>query len=127
MKAFVAVIGIGVAMAAPAAGQQSVPLYKDLGNHHHKVSTVSVRAQQYFDQGLKLAYGFNHAEAIRSFRAAQAADPNCAMCFWGEAFAFGPNINGAMDSASAAAAFRAIQQARRLSSKATAKERAYIE
>lgn len=127
MKTFGAVIGVALVMAAPAAGQQSVPLYKDLGNHHHKVSTTSVRAQQYFDQGLKLTYGFNHAEAIRSFRAAQAADASCAMCFWGEALAFGPNINGVMDSASAAAAFQAIQQAKKLAGKATAKERAYID
>ena len=126
MKTFVAVIGLGLAVAAPALGQ-NVPLYKDLGNHHHTVTTTSKAAQQYFDQGLKLTYGFNHAEAIRSFRAAQAADASCAMCFWGEALAFGPNINGAMDSASAVAAFQAIQRARKLTGKATAKERAYID
>jgi tetratricopeptide (TPR) repeat protein len=88
---------------------------------------MSRDAQAYFNQGLRLTYGFNHAEAVRSFRAAQAEDPNCAMCYWGEALAFGPNINGAMDSASAAAAYQAIQKARTLAGRASPKERAYID
>ena len=54
--------------------------------------------QRYFDQGLRLAFGFNHAEARRAFRAAQQHDPDCAMCFWGEAFVLGPNINAPMDA-----------------------------
>lgn len=126
MKIIYVVAGLGLfAAATPARAQEQVPLYTDLGSHTHKIETKSAKAQQYFDQGLKLTYGFNHAEAIRSFRAAQAADPACAMCFWGEALAFGPNINGAMDSASAAAAYRAIQQAGKLVS--TPRERAYID
>jgi tetratricopeptide (TPR) repeat protein len=112
--------------ALPASAQKPVPLYTDLGDHTHPITTESKLAQQYFDQGLRLTYGFNHAEAIRSFRAAQAADPQCAMCFWGEALAFGPNINGAMDSASAAAAFKAIKRARALGKNASAGERGFI-
>lgn len=61
------------------------------------ITTSSPDAQRHFDQGLALAYGFNHAGAIASFREAQKLDPTCAMCFWGEALAYGPNINAPMD------------------------------
>ncbi|HET9439103.1 MAG TPA: hypothetical protein VFO52_02985 [Longimicrobiales bacterium] len=125
-RALLAAITLAFSAAQPARGQNPAPLYPDLGNHHHGISTKVAQAQQYFDQGLRLTYGFNHAEAIRSFRAAQAADPKCAMCFWGEALAFGPNINAAMDSASGVAAFAAVQRAAALSDNATSKERAYI-
>ena len=104
----------------------SVPLYPDLGDHHHSITTSNPDAQRYFDQGLRLVYGFNHAEAIRSFRRAQQLDSTCAMCYWGEALARGPNINVAMDSASAAAAYAAIQRAQAVPARITAKERAYI-
>src|SRR5574341_1522003 len=96
------------AVASPA---DSVPLYENLGDHHRAITTSVPRAQRYFDQGLRLSYGFNHAEAIRAFRAAQRLDPTCAMCWWGEAYAWGPNINNAMDSASGVAAYAAAQQA----------------
>jgi tetratricopeptide (TPR) repeat protein len=89
----------------------SVPLYDNLGDHRRAVTTSVPRAQQYFDQGLRLSYGFNHPEAIRAFREAQRLDPNCAMCWWGEAYAWGPNINAPMDSASGVAAHAAAQQA----------------
>ncbi len=69
------------------------PLFKGMGNYHRTISTSSEGAQRYFNQGMVLSFGFNHAESIRSFRAAQRLDPNCAMCFWGEALATGPNIN----------------------------------
>ena len=54
-------------------------------------------AQRYFDQGLRLTYAFNHPEALRAFKEAQRRDPDCAMCYWGEAFVLGPNINAPMD------------------------------
>ena len=69
------------------------PLLKGLGNHSHKISSNVYGVQRYFDQGLIMAFAFNHAESIRSFKAAQKLDPGCAMCFWGEALALGPNIN----------------------------------
>src|SRR5215470_1821679 len=69
------------------------PLFKGMGEFHRVITTKDAGAQRYFDQGMVLAFGFNHAEAIRSFRAAQKLDPACAMCFWGEALATGPNIN----------------------------------
>lgn len=71
----------------------TAPLFDGMGDFHRAVTTNSPEAQRYFDQGMVLAFGFNHAEAVRSFRAAQSLDPNCAMCFWGEALATGPNIN----------------------------------
>ena len=71
----------------------TAPLFNDLGNHHYAITTLPSSRQRYFDQGMMLAFGFNHAEAVRSFRAAQRLDPACAMCFWGEALATGPNIN----------------------------------
>lgn len=57
-----------------------VPLYTNLGFHHKRISTQVPSAQQYFDQGLRLVYGFNHAEAIRAFTHAAELDPTCAMC-----------------------------------------------
>jgi tetratricopeptide (TPR) repeat protein len=103
------------------------PLYDNLGNLHHQITTASPEAQRYFDQGLTLSYAFNHAEAIRSFRQAAAIDPDCAMCYWGVAYALGPNINAPITPEAAKDAFDAIGQARQRAAKASPKERAYIE
>jgi hypothetical protein len=73
-------------------------LWTNLGNLTYAVTTTNPEAQKFFDQGLRLAYGFNHAEALRSFRHAQTLDPACAMCFWGEALVLGPNINAPMSA-----------------------------
>ena len=75
------------------AQRAGAPLFEGMGEYHMPITTTDVDAQRYFDQGMVLAFGFNHAESIRSFRAAQTLDPSCAMCFWGEALATGPNIN----------------------------------
>lgn len=104
----------------------TVPLYHNLGDLHHEISTSVPLAQQYFDQGLRLSYGFNHAEAIDAYRQAIELDPNCAMCYWGIAWALGPNINAAMDSASGVAAYEAIQKAAKLSEHASPNHRALI-
>ncbi len=109
------------------------PLFEGMGNHHHPISTDDPWAQKYFDQGLVIDFAFNHAESVRSFKAAQTLDPKCAMCYWGEALALGPNINvtsngkAVMDEASQKAAFTAIQKARELKSKATQREQDYID
>ena len=116
-----------VAPAPPQSSSETVPLYKDLGSHHKSISTKVPATQQYFDQGLRLVYGFNHAEAIRSFTRAAELDPTCAMCYWGIALANGPHVNAPMDAASGAAAYAAAQKALALTSHATAPERAYIE
>ena len=93
------------------AQQAPPPLYNDLGPHHKAVGTRVPVAQQYFDQGLRLVYGFNHAEAIRSFTRATELDPACAMCWWGIAYAYGPHVNAGMDSASGVKAYEAAQKA----------------
>ncbi len=98
-----------------------------MGPHVRPVSTNSAPAQQYFNQGLAFLYGFNHDEAIRSFEAAAALDPNCAMAYWGIATANGPHINNpAVDDAHAKAAWKALARAKELSSRATPVERALI-
>jgi tetratricopeptide (TPR) repeat protein len=129
---------LGIAFATPAAAQHaeanmsavpadSVPLYDSLGTQSRAVTTSSVLAQRYFDQGLRLTYGFGHGEAVRSFRAAVALDPECAMCWWGIAWARGPYINAEMDSTGGVEAYDAIQNALRRTRTATAEERALIE
>jgi tetratricopeptide (TPR) repeat protein len=110
--------------AQPGGG---VPLYDNLGTHHYEISTTVPRAQQYFDQGLRLYYAFNHGEAIRAFNEAARLDPRCAMCYWGTALAYGPNINLPMDSASGVAAWDALGEAMARREHGTAKERALIE
>jgi tetratricopeptide (TPR) repeat protein len=102
------------------------PLWDGLGSLTYKITTASPQAQSYFDQGLRLAYAFNHAEAQRSFRKAEKLDPHCAMCFWGEALVLGPNINQPMQEEAAQPAFAAIQKAKALASSATPREQVLI-
>src|SRR5882724_12985036 len=105
------------------AQQAAPPLYTDLGTHHKAVGTPVPLAQQYFDQGLRLVYGFNHAEAIRSFTRATELDPTCAICWWGIAFAYGPHVNAGMDSASGVKAYEASQKALSLKRRAPSWQR----
>lgn len=115
------------------AARAGAPLFDGMGNHHHPVTTRDPDAQRYFDQGLVIDFAFNHAESVRSFRAAQKLDPDCAMCFWGEALALGPNINvtsngkAIMSDADRVAAYAAIQKAVALKDKVSDKERDYID
>jgi tetratricopeptide (TPR) repeat protein len=113
--------------AASLPAQTQVKLYTDLGTHQKAIGTKVPEAQKYFDQGLRLVYGFNHAEAIRSFTRATELDPACAMCWWGIAYAYGPHVNAGMDSASGVIAYQAAQKARSLSNSAPPWQRAYIE
>ncbi len=109
------------------------PLFDGMGTYSRKITTASEHANRYFNQGMVLAFGFNHAESIRSFRAAQRLDPGCAMCFWGEALATGPNINvtskgkAVMSEADRKSAFAAINRALALKDTATPAEQALIE
>lgn len=100
------------------------PLLSGLDNQTHPVSTHSPLAQRFFDQGLTLTYAFNHAEAVRSFRQAALIDPDCAMAYWGQALALGPNLNATMTVEHGREAYDAIQLA--LVSRANEKEHAYI-
>ncbi len=113
--------------AASLSAQSPVPLYTDLGTHQKRIGTKVPVAQQYFDQGLRLVYGFNHAEAIRSFTKATELDSACAMCWWGIGYAYGPHVNAGMDSASGVLAYQAVQKALSLSRAAPAWQRAYID
>lgn len=105
----------------------ATPLYQNLGSLHHEVTTKSDLAQQYFDQGLRLTYAFNHDEAIKSFKQALVHDSTCAMCYWGIAYALGPNINLPMDSSLVRPAWDASYNAVRFSVNVSPRERAYID
>jgi tetratricopeptide (TPR) repeat protein len=120
-----ALLAASAVAAVPGSG--AVPLYPDLAAAGFAVSTLSAEAQRWFAQGLMLTYGFNHAGAVASFRRAQAADPQCAMCWWGEAMALGPNINAPMDDRDRGAALAALERALQLKAAATPRERALIE
>ena len=109
------------------ADKPGAPVFEGLGDHHHPITTSVPQTQMFFDQGVRLLFGFNHAEAIRSFREAARLDPDCAMCWWGVAFALGPNINLAMQPDAVAPAYAALQMARALEPHASAEERAWIE
>lgn len=122
MAAIAAILGF-IANAAA----QDVPLYDDLGDYHYSVTTSEPLVQKYFDQGVRLYYAFNHAEAIRAFREAQRLDPTCAMCWWGEALAWGPNINLPIDEPSSIAAYAASVEALARKEHASEKEKAMID
>lgn len=118
---------MSAANPAAAFADSEPPLWDGLGAVSYKVTTTSERAQAYFNQGLRLAYAFNHEEAQRAFRMGQKLDPECAMCFWGEAYVLGPNINLPMQEPAVAPAFAAAQKAKALAGKASPRERALID
>ena len=104
----------------------SVTLVTGLGDIHHPVSTDVIQAQEFFDQGLRFIYVFNHDEAARSFQHAAELDPKLAMAFWGVAEAVGPNYNDPADPDRYKKAHDAAQKALDLSSRASPTEQAYI-
>jgi tetratricopeptide (TPR) repeat protein len=106
---------------------QIAPRLQNLGDHKLIVTTRSPRAQLFMSQGMMLTYGFNHAEASRSFREAARLDPNCAMAYWGMAFVMGPNINLAMPPENEPKAYEMIQKAIALKKNASEREQAYID
>ena len=135
-------IGVGAAQTSapahrhyerPAGYEQSAPgvplapRLQNLGVHTFKVTTKSPRAQAFVNQGVNLAYGFNHAEAARAFAEAARLDPECAMAYWGQALVLGPNINAAMAAEDEPKALELVQRAVSLKRNATARERAYID
>ena len=119
---------------APASGaaqqfyskQQSTLRLQNLGKHAFPVSTNNPLAQQYINQGLNLAYGFNHAEARQAFREAARLDPGLAMAYWGQALVLGPNINAMMEPNEEPQALEIMQQAKSLMARASDKEQALI-
>ncbi len=112
------------AAVVQAAGETALRLVDGLGKVHFPITTATPEAQRYFDQGLGFAYGFNHAAAIAAFREAQRLDPQCALCFWGEAMAHGPNINAPMDPRTTARAVGLAVYANWLARKGTPVEQA---
>ena len=111
----------------PTSEDPATPLYDNLGTLHKEITTRSQLAQQYFDQGLRLTYAFNHDEAIKSFKQGLRHDSTCAMCYWGVAYALGPNINLPMDTSAVRPAYQAVQNAMKYAGSVSALERAYIE
>jgi tetratricopeptide (TPR) repeat protein len=104
------------------------PLLSNLGSLHVAVTTANADAQKYFDQGMRLLYGFNHAESVRSFREAARMDENCSMCFWGQALALAPNINdSAIGPDREHQGYQAIREALKRRDQANEKERALID
>jgi len=118
---------LGSSGAASESHSQRVPLSKNLGTLHHPITTISSQAQQYFDQGLRWVFAFNHEEAIRAFEEAARLDPTAAMAYWGIALALGPNINAAMDKDDERRAWNAVQNARQHRDRTSPQERAYID
>ena len=108
--------------------QQIAPHFENLGDHHFAISTENKEAQAFFDQGLRLTYAFNHAEAHRSFMEASRLDPSSGMAYWGQAYALGPNINDPLpDDERKVKAFEALQKAREYAAMASPVEKALIE
>ena len=102
-------------------------LFDGLGSFHRKISTSSAEAQQYFDQGMRLMWAFNHDESSRSFARAAQLDPGCAICLWGVALTVGPNYNmPMMAEPRAKVAFESLQRALGLLDGASPPEQALI-
>ncbi len=124
--------GQGGQTAAPKTvferNTQPIAIFKSgLGTFSRPISSSNAEAQAFSDQGFQMMYAFAKPEAIRSFREAWKRDPNCAICYWGEAWAWGSYLNGPMSADEAPHAYAAIQKALTLKDKAPVKERALID
>ncbi len=109
----IAMCGTGADWENVISDSTSVPiLFDNLGQYSLVIDTRSKQAQDYFNQGIRLYYGFNHREAFKAFRHATELDPSSAMAWWGQALALGPNINmPMMDSTTSITAYEAIRKA----------------
>ena len=92
-------------------GEPMPLLTKALGTFKHPITSSNPEAQAYFNQGFQLMYAFDKEGAIRSFREAEKRDPECAICYWGEAWSWGSYLNGPMQPSEAPHAYEAIQKA----------------
>ena len=107
LAALALVLLLGSCKAPPAQADAAAPvadgpkLFDSFGDLHRDIGSKVPAAQRYFDQGLRMAYGFNHEAAGRAFAEAARRDPACAICVWGQALVLGPNINLPMDPATA--------------------------
>jgi tetratricopeptide (TPR) repeat protein len=119
--------GVSIAASPKKEKKRVATLMPGLGDVHHPVSTKNKQAQQFFDQGLKLIYGFNHDEARLAFERAAQLDPQLAMAWWGVALTLGPNYNLPVDPEREKAGYDAAQKAVALKENASEPERAYID
>jgi tetratricopeptide (TPR) repeat protein len=112
----------------PKYVRDPIPLYTaGLGPFHRPISSKNKEAQAFFDQGMQMMYAFARLDAVRSFREAWKRDPECAICYWGEGWAWGSYLNGPMSADQSPFAYAATQKAISLKDKATPKERAFID
>jgi len=111
----------------PGPEGQLAPRLQNLGTHTFTVSTTNPEAQRFINQGLNLAYAFNHAESRRAFREAARLDPTLAMAYWGQALVLGPNINAMMEPNEEPNALALVQQAQSLASHASPRDQALID
>lgn len=111
----------------PARSGALAPRLQNVGTHVFPVTCQSEQAQTFMNQGLNLAYGFNHAEAGRAFAEAARLDPHCAMAYWGQALVLGPNINAPMDPAAEPQARQLVETALAMKAHASERERDYID
>src|SRR5688572_17192943 len=136
--AVLAFAGTCIVLAAAVEAQQPRSLYDrytepiqiykvGLGTFTKPMSSTSKEAQSFFDQGFQMMYSFAKREAVRSFREAWKRDPDCAICYWGEAWAWGSYLNAPMNATEAPHAYAAAQKALSHKRRATAKERALID
>lgn len=112
ITALVVTLGLVTVTHTVQTAPPEAPRFDNLGKHHRTITTESNDVQAWFDQGINLYFGFNHEEAIRSFEAAAAIEPGCAMAYWGIAMSHGPNINNpVMDEDRSKAAYDAMHKA----------------
>src|ERR1700692_1127235 len=119
--------GLAAQDHASHASTRPVTMVTGLGDLRHPVRTSNAQAQQFFDQGLRFIYAFNHDEAVRSFQHAAELDPKLAMAYWGVAEAGGPNYNDPADPDRSKQAPEAVQKAMDLSASASESDQAYIQ
>ncbi len=118
----------GTGIDYPAGFDEDAKYYSEaVGPLHRPIATASAEAQKFFDQGLQMLYAFTPLRAARSFRQAQREDPDCAICYWGEALAWGPYLNGPMGADDAPRARERIDMALERIDHASDVERALIE
>ena len=128
----IGLVSVALLTASAAAQEKKAPEKKPdlaltaVGRQHHAIHTSSKEAQQYFDQGITLIYGFNHEEAGRAFEQAAKLDPASPMPLWGVALAVGPNYNADVDAQREKIAFETIQKAQKLAERAPQIEKDYV-
>ena len=119
--------GAAPSVSPPELAMVGAHLLDGLGDYRFPVTTRHPEVQRWFDQGMMLAYGFNHDAAERAFLKATELDPGCAMCWWGAALVLGPHVNAAMDPADNADAWQRLRRARELAPTVSAREQAFIQ